>query len=368
MTSCFSYRRSRRRLFVNAVVLLVLMVGAHPAHARDQIGGVSFFDGDPLLIRDGVRLAPGIDFGTRVENFDAFITDERSSVEIVLDRATGIDATITIAASTRLYLDVTAIRAEQDATVELVGGTVSVVARSLGRASRFSVTTPTAVFGVRGTTFTIVGAEGGDLLVVADEGMVEVTDADGRIAFASPGEAVEIDPEEAILRTRRYDRARRALFVDEWRRERRAVLLRRAERLIPLYAERYAIARERFIAHYRQLLARRDVFDAWMEEGRRGLAGRPIEQAHAAREIFGLIRQIRVSSRAYESLLDQLDRIGGVVAGTRLDHDVFRQVHNDRPIFDERFAEVRSILKAYALRHGGVAPRFLTDEAPADVD
>ena len=368
MTSHFSNRRLRCRLLVSAAVLLVLIVAVPAAYARDVIGGVRFYEGDPVLIRDGVRLGPRVDFGTVVENFDAFITDARSSVEFSLDPATGIDATIIVAPSTRLYVDITALRTEQHATVELAGGSVTVVARRLAGGSRFSVTTPTAVFGVRGTTFTVAGADAGELLVIAEEGLVEVTDADGRIAFASPGEAVEVDPEEALLRTRRYDRARRDAFVDEWRRERRAVLLQRAERLIPLYAERYAIARERFIAHYRDLLARRDVFDAWMEEGRRGLPGRPIEQAQAAREIFRLVRQIRVSSRAYEGLLDQLERMGKVVAGSRLDHQVFRQVENDRPIFDERLAVVRSILKTYALRHSGLVPRFLTDGDPDDVD
>ncbi len=91
-----------------------------------------------------------LDFGFPIQNFDSVRTDEYSSVELRLDPATGIDASISVAPSTHFYVNVSNLRSEQIGSVELLGGSISVVARELAGRSRLQIRTHSSVAGVRG--------------------------------------------------------------------------------------------------------------------------------------------------------------------------------------------------------------------------
>jgi len=148
-----------------SVAVFVLLVVGTALVAQDSIGEITYLDGYPEVIRDGDILYDTLDFGFPIQNFDSIRTDESSSVELRLDPSTGIDASISVDPSTHFHVNVSNLRSEQIGSVELLSGSISVVARELTGRSRLQVRTQSSVAGVRGTTFTVTTAIGGEVLI-----------------------------------------------------------------------------------------------------------------------------------------------------------------------------------------------------------
>lgn len=326
------------------LVACLAVAGIVPA---DEVATVAYVEGYPRLVRNGKPIYEEIDFGFRVESFDAFATDSRSVLELAFDPQTGIDATVAAESETRFTVEVSRLRSAAIASVDLIAGSVSVVARSLADGARFQIRTATAAMGVRGTDFSVTGAPGGELLVVTEEGLVEVSSEEGRTLFASPGEAVEIDDESALFRTVRYDRDDLQTFRSEWRRRRAALFAERADEVVRYSGRRYLEARERFIEAYAELMSHRDVLDEWMDESRRGVrprVGDPRERGELAAAIAGA----RAATRQLEPIAARLEQIAPVVRD--LAPELHRLVVDDRRAMDERIATVRYALKLASQR------------------
>lgn len=350
----------QRRHTTLALALLTIAFVGH----SDEVGTVTFVQSFPEVVRDGRTLVEDVDFGFRVEHLDAIRTDERSALEIELDAATGIDATISVEPDTTFALDVTALLPEQDGAIELIAGSVNVIARRLAGDSRFEVRTPGATMGVRGTTFSVTTAPGGEILVTAEEGLVEVTDPDGRALFASPGEAVEVDESTSLFRTVRYDRAQTAAFRSEWRERRAALFVERAPEILRFWGSRYRRARDEFVEAYAELMRQRDVIDTWLDEDRRGVRPR-IGRLQDRLDLRRAVVRARAALTRYEPILARLDRIEPFVQelapNVELEPgftaaDLYLIVSDDRGVMAERAATVRHVLKLYGIRNGGRIP------------
>lgn len=340
-----------------AVTLLVCLVAVAAAPA-DEVGTIAYVEGYPSLVRNGKTIYEEIDFGFRVESFDAFRTDSRSALDLAFDPQTGIDATIAIEPDTQFTVEVERLRSGSMGAIDLIAGSVNVVARSLADGARFQIRTATASMGVRGTTFSVTGAPGGELLVATEEGLVEVTSEEGRTLFASPGEAVEIDDGSALFRTVRYDRDALQDFRAEWRDRRIERFVERADEILRFYGRRYLDARDEFIDAYTELMSHRDVLDAWMDESSRGV--RPRAGAlRERRELAAALLRVRAAARRFEPVAARLDRMEpfvrelvpevelrpGVTAA-----DLYRLVANDRGAMNDRIATIRYALKLAAQR------------------
>ncbi|MFW5717726.1 MAG: FecR domain-containing protein [Spirochaetota bacterium] len=345
-------------------ILALAVLAAGPPLPADEVATVTYVDGYPEVVRDAKPLVGDVDFGFRLESFDAIRTDEASSLAISIDAETGIDADVTVEPETHFYLDLSAMRSEQSAALELVGGTLSVIARRLAGDSSLQVRTIAATMGVRGTTFSVETGPAGELLVWADEGLVEVTNVAGRTLFASPGEAVEIDESQHVFRTLRYHRSRLAEFRREWRTQRTERMLERIPHLVRFSGRRYLAARERFVAAYGELIARRDVIDEWIDEQRRGVRPEPDSLPDAA-DLARVVARARATMAAFEPLLHRIGRLepllGEHVVGVEVRPgttaaDLIRSVNNDRRVMIERVRTVRHVLKLYAQRNDGRAP------------
>lgn len=344
-------------------IILALLLATATVSA-DEVGTVTFVQSFPEVVRDGRTLVEDVDFGFRVENLDAIRTDERSALELELDAATGIDATIAVEPDTYFALEVSDLLSEQDGSIELIAGTVNVVARRLAGDSRFEVRTPGATMGVRGTTFAVSTAPGGEILVTTEEGLVEVTNPTGRSLFASPGEAVEVDESTSLFRTVRYDREQIAAFRAEWRERRAALFIERAPELLRFWGSRYRRARDEFVEAYAQLMRRRDVIDEWLDEDRRGVRPR-IERLQDRVDLRRAVVRVRAAMVRFEPILARLDRMAPFVRGFAADvelepgftaADLYRTVNDDRRVMAERIATVRHVLKLYGIRNGGRIP------------
>ena len=342
----------RRTLTLLACLAIAGFVSA------EEIATVAYVEGYPSLVREGKPIYEEIDFGFRVESFDSFRTDSRSSLELAFDAQTGIDATVAIEPDTQFTVEIADLHSAPTASVDLIAGSVGVVARSLVDGARFEIRTATASMGVRGTTFSVTGAPGGELLVATEEGLVEVTSEEGSILFASPGEAVEIDDESALFRTVRYDRDDLQAFRSEWRARRAALFAERAGEILRFHGRRYLEARDRFMDAYAELMSHRGVLDEWMRESRRGVRPR-IGELRERRELAAAIVRVRGAMRQLEPTIARLEQMAPFVRALAPDvelrpgvtaADLYAMVRNDRRAMDERVATVRYVLKLAAER------------------
>ncbi|MFW5688941.1 MAG: FecR family protein [Spirochaetota bacterium] len=345
-----------------ALVTLVSVV-ALPL-AADEVGTVVFIEGFPDVVREGITVTQDVDFGFRVENFDSVATDATSSLEIEFDASTGIDATVSVEPETQFSIDLSSLAREQNGAVDLVAGTINVVARALEGDSRFQVRTSSAAMGVRGTTFAVSTGPAGEILVSTEEGLVEVTDPDGRSLFAAPGEAVEVDEERSLFQTVRYDRERVGAFRAEWRTRRAELFAERAPEILRFHADRYRRARETFIEAYGSLMRRRAIIDRWMDQNRRDAAPSSRAREEAA-DLLEDVARVRAAMVRFETAFSRLERMAPFVRELAPDvelengisaADLYRRLASDRRIMNERFATVRHVLKLYARRSGGRAP------------
>lgn len=332
--------------------------------ANDPIGSVTYLEGYPEVIRNGGEIFDWIDFGFEVENYDQVETDDGSIVEIQIDASTGIDASVTVQPSTVFYFDLSSLRGEQNGGIELLGGSVEVVARRLVGNSKLDVRTSTAVMGVRGTKFSVTTAINGDILVTTTEGSVEVTPDSGEPRYAVPGQAVE-QTIEGVFRNISIEGVDADAFRRSWFQDRVAAFDANASRVISFFGGRYLEQRETFAEAYRNLLSQRDIIDKWIGEDEEGRIGSRADVMREKRELFGELARIRQSlflfERTYYRLAQMAPYAGGDVLTMQIAPGVdagqlFEIVAEDRRVFTRRMAIVRYVMKLYALRNDGVMP------------
>ena len=349
----------KRHLLLFPLILIVIPI----AMSRDVVGEIVYLEGNPEITRGGDLVADSVDFGFPIENLDSIRTDAVSVAELELDPRTGVDATIFIDVDTEFHLGITGLKSEQTATIDLIAGSLNVAARELLGVSRLNVQTRTASAGVRGTTFSVTTAVGGEILVSAEEGLVEVTDPDGFTLFAAPGEAVEIDAERNVFRNLKYSGATAALRL-EWRAERLETFRANAPRIFRYHARRYRDERQQFVGFYRDLMRERGIIDRWIEESRRGSIGDPADLARDLSQIAEPLFRVRRSMFAYERTLARLERMKPFVIDLAGDieleegsgADLLRLADRDRAVMRRRFAAVRHVIRLYSDRAGGDFP------------
>jgi len=347
------------------VVLSLLFVVGTVLVAEEPIGQITYLDGYPELIRDGDVLFDTLDFGYPVQNFDSIRTDAYSSVELRLDPSTGIDASISVEPDTHFYLNVSSLRSEQTGSVELLTGSISVVARELTGRSRLQIRTHSSVAGVRGTTFSVTTAVGGEVLISTQEGLVEVTDESGFALFAAPGEAVEVDTERNVIRNIKYRSDTVDAFRQQWLEDRVDAFRANAPRVLRFYARRYLDARRQFVQAYEELMSYRTIIDRWSEESRRGISGGGVALVQDKRRIAGPLLRMRASIFVFEHTYTRLDQMAAHVRDISATleigdggsaADLYRLIEIERSVMRQRLATIRHILKLYAERNGGETP------------
>ncbi|MEI8094952.1 MAG: hypothetical protein WCG80_12135 [Spirochaetales bacterium] len=173
-----------------AVLLLVA-----PNLVAASIGRVTLVEGDASLTRNGkpleaARLAEGLE----LETDDSLTTGPNGKVELILDKAGGVPASLSLGASTSLSLDITALKREQAAAIEFIGGSLAVKLTSVSGSSSLEVRTGIALLSTRSATFRLMTALGGELAVSTSAGRVQCLV--GELSYQSePGAVVVITPD-----------------------------------------------------------------------------------------------------------------------------------------------------------------------------
>jgi hypothetical protein len=168
------------------ILLLTFIHLGAGALLAENIGEIVYFEGEVSIQRNtSVLTELDIDFGEGIQNYDLVTTGPDSYVEIELFESTGIGGTIKMDPGSAFYLEVSELRAEQVGNVELLAGRLNFQISKMAGSSGFEVKTQSAVMGVRGTTFSVITAPQGEVLVTTSEGKVEVSDTEGSVSFFS---------------------------------------------------------------------------------------------------------------------------------------------------------------------------------------
>ena len=238
--------------------------------------------------------------------------------------------------------------------------------QKLSNNQSLEVATESALMGVRGTTFVVIVNPAGEVLVATSEGSVSCTDAQGLELYAEPGQVVEQLPGESF-RTIPVAVSSLEEFQRDWYAERLEVFKANALKAIRQYGLRYFELRERFEESYHALQGERQILRKWYEEDRRGQIGGRMavmrEKKRLLVHLFELRKTLFIFERVYFRLAE-LERYyeegygrGSLQPGLSTG-EFFRQFEQDRRVLERQMAEVRYVIKLYALRNEG---RFPTD-------
>ncbi|WP_162180221.1 FecR family protein [Spirochaeta lutea] len=351
------------RYFFRIAVAALLLCSTGPLFAlQDVIGEIVYFDGDVKVIRDTDTLTGQVDFGFPVENFDQIQVGPGGIAEVALYPETGLSSSITIQSDSTLYFDITSLRQDQQGTVELLTGAVNLKVNKMAANSRLQVRTSSAVMGVRGTTFDVVTAVNGDILLATQEGLVACETRGGEIFFSEPGRVVQA--EQGVWSEVPVAVSSLEQFQRDWNAQRIQALEANAGRAIQNFAGIYLDLREDFINAYVSIMQNRSIIQKWIQEDRAGTLGSTMDQMREKRQVVGSLLAMRRVLAQWErvyyrvvELRDYLQGNGGVVIRRGMSATQFyRQVQEEQELLAGRMQEVRYILKLYAKRNEGRSP------------
>ena len=144
---------AKRSLLIFAAIILA---ASSPAFAQDKVGETVYLEGGVSLERNGKPLDPSeIQTGLAIENFDLVRTDADGLAEVSVDNPRTPAMTIKVSPHTQFSFELSKLGSRQQATVGLVGGTVSLKVAKLTSSQDLNVALDNAVMGVRGTEFAV---------------------------------------------------------------------------------------------------------------------------------------------------------------------------------------------------------------------
>jgi hypothetical protein len=359
-----------KRTVLLTVVLLFLLCPI-PTFAQ-EIGRIEYLDGIVDIHRGGeiVELFPS-DIGFPLEALDTIQTGPDGQVEFSLSTLKRRGTSVRVGNNTTFLVETSLEAGGAKTRIEVFTGSLSLkVARLTGRES-LSVTTESAVMGVRGTEFEVITAPDGGVLVLCEDGSVSCKDQNQREIIASPGTGVEKVPGTSIssvdVEPEDFEN-----FKRQWRETRMEIFRSGAPVFFRAYIQQFRRVEPRFSEAYAEL----SVFDSRLKEyARRSSEGSSsigsgelyrfraeISPALARmRSIIPLYRQtfFRLSEllRYYQESGIARDEI---IDGTRVS-DFFRNFQRRLRQDRERIARVEHWFKLYR-GLGGEGRESLMDE------
>ena len=341
-----AHGRCRLGLSLAALALLALLP-ARLAGAGQQ-GTVTNLAGQATVERAGESFP--VTVGTAVEGGDIVVTGPLAHTTMTL-----VDGSeVRLGADTRFFVEEPDAEDDTTATLFLIIGDLwARIVRTPAAPSRFSITTPTAVVGIRGTELGVAVADDGTTLVAVEEGSVEVASPDGPRTTLAAGEQTEIplEAEGASLTISSF--AGGQPILADWRAARRAAFPGRA-RLVALnlkertdrtltQAKQEARSAERLLRETLKL------GDGWRH-------AREVDNVRLARRLASRIRANLEELRRRVRIIKQLDnRLRGYYELTHaIQARVVTQRHlfpdADRPALAAYYADVEDLaadLRAY---------------------
>ena len=180
-----------------ATALLLFLIIPFQAWAQTAAGEVARVQGAASATRAGADAAMPLAVGDAVHSGDTLETDAGARLELSMADGT----VLTLGGGTRLALD-SYVWMEEAGTglglLRLGKGAFRAVTGALTQVARphFEVATPLAVIGIRGTDFWggFLDADALDVLFVAGDKRIEITNAQGTTYLEAPGQGLTVQP------------------------------------------------------------------------------------------------------------------------------------------------------------------------------
>lgn len=342
---------------------LCATVAAAAGASTDTIGSISYLEGTVSMVRDGVDVDT-VAIGQDLQSFDLLKTGSDGQAELATTAPRLAHMTIKMTADTQFSLEVATVNGQLESTVGILGGQVALKVARLLPSQAVRVKTDSAAMGVRGTDFTVIAPESGDVLVTCDEGEVSVTDDQGKDFTAIPGTVIEKIPGTAY-RTIPVAAAGLEQFRTLWRGEREQFVQANALRLIRANAKRYAELSKEFNATHQELSKDQPIMRKWAFEDRAGRIGSTAEVEREKRTIGALLVRLRRTAFGLERVAFRMERLQalhdrGVGVGTLEDgmntKVFYAQVARERRGVAQKLALTRFLTKQYLKRNDGKLP------------
>jgi hypothetical protein len=257
----------KKRTFVLLVPAIGLFLASILAASGDASGDspcgtVSYMVGKASITHNGKVVAADID--SPVYNNDMIKTEDKSKVEISVDKSTGFNGKVTVNAKTTFYFKTTEVKGQPSTTLDLMAGTVGMKVSKIAGSPSAQVRTDSAVCGVRGTEFSFSASPGGDVLVTCASGQVGLLDTEGDEALVDPGMATEKQEGQAFksvpVSVSSLDE-----FRDNWYAERIQALAANPVKALKQYSAYYLKKKADFLKSY-ALLEKSAAFARWRKE------------------------------------------------------------------------------------------------------
>jgi len=330
--------------------------------AKDIVAQVVFLSGKVQVTRN--NKTETLRIGAQLENFDRIKVDKTGNAEIRIDPKTGISATLKLKAGTTLGLDISAMKSKQKGGVDLIAGSVECKVQKLTSGNSLDVRTGSANMGVRGTTFQVDVAAGGEVLLTTDEGRVECTTSNGQTLYSEPGKVVQGTLEEEWANIP-VAVSSLATFRSKWMVEKIDAFRADPSRALTQFSTKYEALKIKFVENYKELLANRDVIRKWIKEEEAGNIGTMMERMNEKKALIGPLFKIRANLFMFERVYLRLSQISemlgtGVPAGTTEDGRTFQafleDFNDEKEELAARVDDVNFIIKLYAKRNDGGFP------------
>ncbi|MEX2444196.1 MAG: FecR family protein [Alkalispirochaeta sp.] len=331
------------------VMTMVLLTLAAATTIAQQVGRLTYVEGDVQLLRDGeIREEQEIDIGEAILNLDVIQTGFDGYAEVELTVPSNM--TVRIQENAAYYVEQVTGGDRTSVTVRLLSGRLEMAVSELSRGASLSVETQTATLGVRGTEFDVLVAPDEGTLFGVRDGRVEVT-AGGRRIAAEAGTAVEAlsdrGPRAEPVPDGDFDS-----YYSTWTEVRLRAFRSGAPTFIRAYARRYLDTRDTFENAYRDLVALRPRLEDAVRQGQRSLGA----DMRLRSEMSPAIIRMRSVLPMFETTvyrLRELQRfhdqgIGRTQIDERSSTEFFRAFAMEERELLRRLAEVRTIFRLYS--------------------
>jgi hypothetical protein len=286
------------------------------ASSETPCGAVSFITGKATVTHKGK--VTELDIDSPIYNNDMIKTQDKSKVEIEVDKSTGFSGKVTVAAKTVFYFKTSEVKGQANTTLDLMSGQIGMKVSKLAGAPSAQVRTDSAVCGVRGTEFAVTSAPSGDVLVTCDEGLVGLLGVDGDEAEAGPGKALQ---RKLGQRFQEMPVAVSSLeeFREKWYADQIQALRANPVKAIRQFSEFYQRKKADFISSS-SLLEKSLVLKRWMEEDATpGFKPDPkaAQTLRDLKEMDGPILAIRKDLVMFERYYYRLEELKDIVKDTQ---------------------------------------------------
>lgn len=327
--------------------------------APRRLGELVFAQGAVTLHRAGSSPRPA-DIGDVVEAYDVLATGPGARAEVDLGSGAAGGATVKLSENTAFYFDTKELDdAARRTVLQLLSGAVAVKVDRLTSGS-FSVTTDSAVLGVRGTVFIVDTVPDGSMLVTCDSGAVSVHSG-GDTSTAKPGGVVELT-DAGGLRLLAVQPEALADYRGGWRDDAYKGFAARALSYTSAYAKAVEAGAPALAAAIAGLRAQEPALDAWRAARAAGKIPRftdwTAEKKAVGAALFDCLKAAFAVERPYYRLLE-LEALhdAGVGVGSlsdgRTSSAFFGAFERDHAGLARGLAEVREALALFSWASAG---------------